>query len=190
MDELTQFIKNINNNPKLCEQFSFSSDQIFDFKRTYCYLLTKETYCNLERNYKLAKQIVLDNKKNESSIFEKVINVTSLYNIEKKLWKNRQTSEEEFEEVKKNILDYEEEISVQDSVESYFKHIKGVLKQNLGSRYKADENWSIYKNQIKGKSEYIPDSTELNNIETLDRHYYVSKVNSLKVSELSQTIPT
>ena len=45
----------------------------------------------------------------------------------------------------KNILDYEEEISVQDSVESYFKHIKGVLKQNLGSRYKADEINQMFK---------------------------------------------
>ena len=54
----------------------------------------------------------------------------------------------------KNILDHEEEIGVQDSIEAYFKHIKGILKQNLSNRYKADEINQMFKdinNYIIGK---------------------------------------
>ncbi|MCQ2817735.1 MAG: hypothetical protein MJ252_10765 [archaeon] len=47
----------------------------------------------------------------------------------------------------KNILEYEEEIGVHTVLEGYFKHIKSVLKQYLGSnsRYKADEANQMFK---------------------------------------------
>lgn len=57
------------------------------------------------------------------------------------------------------------------------------VPHTLISDYQTDTKWGQY--QIRSIESLIPDSTKVNIVETVDRHYYLSDLNNLKIKELS-----
>lgn len=134
IDELSDFIQKLNNNQNFFKLYNFSDSVMNDFKRTYSYILIKNTCSVIEKDIFLAKVILLDYKSTAESIFDKAISASLLYKVSKQLFKIKAIDEKEYEEVKKDYFTINKESIEQDEISRIdFYFLAKCYKNGIGT---------------------------------------------------------